>query len=90
MLGSIIRLETAVKVEVAYSEEEKALEIRITDNGMGMDEETQKHLFTRYYRGTNTEERNEGTGLGMSIALQIAKLHRGLFRYNPKKGEAPP
>ncbi|GAA0344497.1 HAMP domain-containing sensor histidine kinase [Oceanobacillus oncorhynchi subsp. oncorhynchi] len=78
--------ETAVKVEVAYSEEEKALEIRITDNGMGMDEETQKHLFTRYYRGTNTEERNEGTGLGMSIALQIAKLHQGAISVQSEKG----
>ncbi|WP_080873894.1 sensor histidine kinase [Oceanobacillus timonensis] len=78
--------ETAVKVEVAHSEEEKALEIRITDNGMGMDEETQKHLFTRYYRGTNTEERNEGTGLGMSIALQIAKLHQGAISVQSEKG----
>ncbi|CEI83299.1 two-component sensor histidine kinase [Oceanobacillus oncorhynchi subsp. incaldanensis] len=78
--------ETAVKVEVAQSEEEKALEIRITDNGTGMDEETQKHLFTRYYRGTNTEERNEGTGLGMSIALQIAKLHQGAISVQSEKG----
>ncbi|MEK4304353.1 sensor histidine kinase [Oceanobacillus sp. FSL K6-0251] len=77
---------TAVKVEVAQSEEEKALEIRITDNGTGMDEETQKHLFTRYYRGTNTEERNEGTGLGMSIALQIAKLHQGAISVQSEKG----
>lgn len=78
--------ETTVKVEVAHSEEEQALEIRITDNGMGMDEETQKHLFTRYYRGTNTEERNEGTGLGMSIALQIAKLHQGGISVQTEKG----
>lgn len=69
--------EIAIKIEASESGEGKALEIRIIDNGIGMDEETQKHLFTRYYRGTNTEERNEGTGLGMSIALQIAKLHQG-------------
>lgn len=69
--------EIAIKIEAAELGEGKALEIRIIDNGIGMDEETQKHLFTRYYRGTNTEERNEGTGLGMSIALQIAKLHQG-------------
>ncbi|WP_040982560.1 sensor histidine kinase [Oceanobacillus jeddahense] len=77
--------DTAVKVAVTQSEEEKGLEIRITDNGTGMDEETQKHLFTRYYRGTNTEERNEGTGLGMSIALQIAKLHQGTISVQSEK-----
>ncbi|WP_162878555.1 sensor histidine kinase, partial [Klebsiella pneumoniae] len=28
--------------------------ITIQDDGIGMDEETQKNLFDRYYRGTNT------------------------------------
>lgn len=77
--------ETAVKIETVELEEERGLEIRIIDNGTGMDEETQKHLFTRYYRGTNTEERNEGTGLGMSIALQIAKLHQGTISVQSEK-----
>ncbi|WP_077603500.1 sensor histidine kinase [Oceanobacillus sojae] len=77
--------ETAVKIETVELEEERGLEIRIIDNGTGMDEETQKHLFTRYYRGTNTEERNEGTGLGMSIALQIAKLHQGEISVQSEK-----
>ncbi|GIO21470.1 sensor histidine kinase KdpD [Oceanobacillus sp. J11TS1] len=76
---------TAVKIEAAESEDGKKLEIKIIDNGDGMDEETQKHLFTRYYRGTNTEERNEGTGLGMSIALQIAKLHQGSISVQSEK-----
>ena len=49
----------------------------IKDNGNGIDEETRKYLFIRYYRGTNTEERIEGSGLGMSIAMQIAQLHQG-------------
>lgn len=78
--------EIAIKIEAAESGEGKALEIRIIDNGIGMDEETQKHLFTRYYRGTNTEERNEGTGLGMSIALQIAKLHQGTISVQSEEG----
>ncbi|GGP09090.1 sensor histidine kinase [Oceanobacillus neutriphilus] len=77
--------EIAIKIEATESEEEKALKIRIIDNGTGMDEETQKHLFTRYYRGTNTDERNEGTGLGMSIALQIAKLHKGTISVQSEK-----
>lgn len=77
--------ETAVKIEASELEEEKGLEIRIMDNGIGMDEETQKHLFTRYYRGTNTDEKNEGTGLGMSIALQIAKLHQGTISVQSQK-----
>jgi len=49
--------------------------IRVSDNGRGMDEETQQNLFKRYYRGTNTEESSAGSGLGMSIAKMIADAH---------------
>ncbi|RAS73875.1 sensor histidine kinase [Priestia endophytica] len=49
--------------------------IRVKDNGSGMREETKINLFQRYYRGTNTEERSCGTGLGMAISKQITQLH---------------
>ncbi|MBB6670839.1 HAMP domain-containing sensor histidine kinase [Cohnella nanjingensis] len=51
--------------------------IRVIDNGKGMDEETLHHLFNRYYRGTNTEEPTDGSGLGMSIAKSIVEAHGG-------------
>lgn len=78
---------TSIKVELREARKQNGLEIRIHDDGTGMDEETQKHLFTRYYRGTNTEERNEGTGLGMSIALQIVKLHQGTISVESEHGK---
>jgi len=39
-----------------------------------MDAEEVSRLFQRYYRGTNTDEKAEGTGLGMAIAKQMLKL----------------
>ncbi|WP_393960106.1 sensor histidine kinase [Priestia megaterium] len=51
--------------------------ITIQDDGIGMDEDTQKNLFDHYYRGTNTTEKTEGAGLGMSIAKAICELHKG-------------
>jgi signal transduction histidine kinase len=68
--GTIIK----VKLELAGLSN---LKIVIEDDGTGMDEETRKNLFNRYYRGTHTDVRTEGSGLGMSIAMQIAKLHKG-------------
>lgn len=79
--GTIIEI-TAVKVE-----EDNQVKIMIKDNGVGMNEDTLSHLFDRYYRGTNTEERIEGTGLGMSIALQIAKAHGGSIDVESKENE---
>ncbi|WP_102273141.1 sensor histidine kinase [Cytobacillus massiliigabonensis] len=68
---------TSIRVRIEADVESGKLKIIIKDNGIGMDEETRKHLFNRYYRGTNTDERVEGSGLGMSIAMQIAELHKG-------------
>jgi signal transduction histidine kinase len=67
---------TTIRIIMEEDRESGHLKILICDNGIGMDEETRKHLFNRYYRGTNTDERVEGSGLGMSIAMQIAKLHK--------------
>src|SRR4029453_923426 len=58
--------------------------IRIIDNGKGMDEETLHHLFKRYYRGTNTEESTNGSGLGMSIAKSIVEAHGGEIQVQSK------
>lgn len=33
-----------------------------------------RHLFDRYYRGTNTKQKPEGTGLGLAIAKGIIDL----------------
>ncbi|MEC1180335.1 HAMP domain-containing sensor histidine kinase [Metasolibacillus meyeri] len=51
--------------------------ITVQDNGVGIDENALKTLFDRYYRGTNTGERKDGSGLGMNIAKGIVELHNG-------------
>ncbi|MEK5234764.1 HAMP domain-containing sensor histidine kinase [Paenibacillus sp. FSL L8-0470] len=58
--------------------------IRVIDNGKGMDEETLHHLFNRYYRGTNSDESTEGSGLGMSIAKTIVEAHSGEIQVKSK------
>lgn len=52
--------------------------IQIKDDGVGMDEDTVQHLFDRYYRGTNTSDKEaKGTGLGSAIAKQLIEAHDG-------------
>ena len=53
------------------------VEISVEDNGKGVSEEEIKHIFKRYYRGTNTRNKIEGSGLGMAIAHDIIKIHGG-------------
>jgi len=50
----------------------------ISDNGIGMSEEFQKHIFERFSRERNTTESGiEGTGLGMSLVKELLQLMDG-------------
>ncbi|BBH22381.1 two-component sensor histidine kinase [Paenibacillus baekrokdamisoli] len=60
--------------------------IRIQDNGVGIDEETKQLLFERYYRGTNTDELMQGTGLGMAISKQLVIQHQGQIEVQSQPG----
>lgn len=59
--------------------------ISITDNGKGMNDLEIENLFTRYFRGENTEQ-IEGSGLGMSIAKNIIEAHGGTISVESKPG----
>lgn len=51
--------------------------VRVTDDGVGMDDATRERLFDRYFRGTSTRVDADGTGLGMAITRQIVVAHGG-------------
>jgi len=36
-------------------------------------------VFNRYYRGTTTEQKSEGTGLGMAILKSLIEAHEGII-----------
>jgi signal transduction histidine kinase len=53
-------------------------EIVISDTGMGIPEDEQSKLFTRFFRSsTATERAIQGTGLGLTIVKAIVALHGG-------------
>jgi signal transduction histidine kinase/Na+-transporting methylmalonyl-CoA/oxaloacetate decarboxylase gamma subunit len=75
------------EIKITIEKKDSGISIIVRDHGIGMDEETIANLFNRYFRGTNTEERVEGSGLGMSIAKQIAQLHKGDIVVRSKIGD---
>jgi len=60
------------------SVEPAALEVRVIDNGIGMNQTTQAKLFAPFTQAeTSTTRRFGGTGLGLSIANQLIQLMGG-------------
>jgi PAS domain S-box-containing protein len=54
------------------------LEVSVKDNGIGISEESQKHLFTPFYQADSSCSREyQGTGLGLSLVRKLANLHGG-------------
>lgn len=52
--------------------------IEVTDHGIGLTPEEQKHIFEKFYRAPSHEERLiAGTGLGLTLVAHIAKAHGG-------------
>ena len=48
--------------------------LSISDNGCGMDKDTLQHIFEPFF---TTKKAGQGTGLGLALAEQIIRTHRG-------------
>ncbi|WP_339609139.1 PAS domain-containing sensor histidine kinase [uncultured Planktosalinus sp.] len=53
-------------IEIQVEINQKMLTIQITDEGMGIPEVAQKHIFSRYFRAENATN-DQGTGIGLNI-----------------------
>jgi len=61
--------------------------VKVKDNGVGIPEEAQEHVFDRFYRVDKARSREHGgTGLGLAIAKEIVELHGGSIRLTSKVG----
>lgn len=62
--------------------------ITIADNGIGMSEEFQKHIFEDFERERNsTASHIEGSGIGMGITKKLVELMDGTIEVESKQGK---
>lgn len=65
-------------VKIFVSADESAVAIAVRDYGIGMSPSSLEHVFFRFWRADAARARTTGgSGLGLSIAMEDAKLHDG-------------
>jgi signal transduction histidine kinase len=72
------------EISVSLHHYEKSAVVVISDNGIGMDEETARHVFDKYYQGPAAVN---GLGLGLSIAKRITDLCGGTISIESRLNE---
>ena len=73
-----------IKCVVEVVEDE--LVIMIKDDGVGIPLREQKHLFTRFFRGSNVIN-IQGTGLGLNIVQEYLEVMNGTIEFESKENE---
>ncbi len=76
------------RIDLRMREQDHCLQIRVSDNGPGIKKEDLKHLFEKFYRGTEAKQRVvRGLGLGLYYVKQIVEAHGGIISVHSKPGE---
>jgi PAS domain S-box-containing protein len=73
-------------VDVACHVSNSFIKITVKDNGIGISEADQKHLFERFFRGNNATH-IQGTGLGLNIVAKYAELMNGTIDVESKEND---
>lgn len=75
------------EVAVRIAQEGELAVIEVADNGRGISEEDQAHLFERLYRASSaTADHVPGTGLGLTIVKAITEAHGGQITVRSELG----
>ncbi len=64
-------------ISVLVKETDEYVEVRVNDDGKGVDDSVKELIFERFYERSTTNYSNYGIGIGLSLSKQIVELHSG-------------
>ena len=74
------------RIDISASTNHDVVEVRVSDNGLGIPPESLPHIFERFYK-VERSRRNEGSGLGLAIVKNIVQAYGGEVHVESREGE---
>lgn len=68
-------------VELNVSHDDHNMQLQVVDSGVGLDPDSMKHIFDRFYQGNNSRRMHiDGTGIGLNLCKMIVDMHHGTIK----------
>jgi len=76
------------RVDVSVDRAVAQARVQVSDQGIGIPKEEQKHVFERFFRAHNAATRNYGgLGIGLYVSNEIVERHGGSFVVSSEPGK---
>ncbi|HOS88230.1 MAG TPA: PAS domain-containing sensor histidine kinase [Candidatus Pacearchaeota archaeon] len=96
-VGLVIQnlLENAIKytpeegtIQISLGQEKNNILFKIKDSGVGIPQDQQNRIFTKFFRGSNVMRlETDGSGLGLYTAKNIIDAHKGKIWFESQEGQ---
>ncbi|MCJ7716919.1 MAG: ATP-binding protein, partial [Anaerolineales bacterium] len=87
LTNSVKYTQMGGKIELSVKETPAAIQITVSDNGVGIANEDISFIFADFYRGKNLPEGERSSGLGLSITKRIIEAHHGSIQVESELGK---